>query len=61
MYWMARRLTFLGYWSKGRFSFPMTQTSPHMVRVGISVNGSTTAVSGSGIKTISLFSTGAYP
>ena len=60
IYSTALRATFLGYWSKGRFSSsPVVQTFPHIVSVGISANGSTVAVSGSGINTISLFSIGA--
>ena len=58
MYSSARLVTERAYWPKRRFSgSSMTITSPVMERVGISVKGSSWAVSGSGTKTMSLFST----
>ena len=62
IYSCAAAATFLGYWSKGLFSGrSIIITSPIIVIVGISINGSITAVERSGINTISDFSTAAYP
>ncbi len=60
MYSSARWVTLRAYWSKRRFSGrSITCTFPVMDRVGTAVKGSRHAESGSGTKTMSLFSTDA--
>ena len=58
MYCTAARMMLRGYWGRGRFSgVSMIMALPVMDRVGMEQKGSMTAVSGSGMKTMSLFST----